>query len=70
MSAEQAGPAWTVRGNPSDEELAAVVTVLSTRSTPEPKAPPEQAGGSGWSAYWRGVRKPLVHGPGAWRGWP
>ncbi len=54
-----------VKGNPTAEELAAVLAVLSaaqgSATSPEPSAP------SGWSAYWRSVRAPLVAGPGAWR---
>jgi hypothetical protein len=54
-----------VRGNPTDEELAALVTVLALsrrRSAPEPTTRP-----SGWSAYWRTVRAPISPGPHAWR---
>ena len=54
-----------VRGNPTDEEVAALVTVLALtgrRSEPEPPARP-----SGWSAYWRSVRAPIIPGPDAWR---
>ena len=54
-----------VRGNPTDEELAALVTVLTLagrRSEPEPAPRP-----SGWSAYWRTVRAPISPGPNAWR---
>ena len=54
-----------VRGSPTDEELAALVTVLtlsSRRSEPEPTSRP-----SGWSAYWRSVRAPISPGPHAWR---
>jgi hypothetical protein len=52
------------RGNPTDEELAAVVAVLlSQPAPPEPAVAPA----SGWSAYWRSVRAPVQPGPGAWR---
>ena len=67
-AAQTSEPAWVVRGNPTDEELAAVLLVLSARRAPEP-APAERPRSTGWSAYWRGVRTPLVHGPGAWRAW-
>ena len=52
------------RGNPTDEELAALVAVLLTRPAP---ATPAVAAASGWSAYWRSVRAPVQPGPGAWR---
>ena len=54
-----------VKGSPTEEELAALVTVFSLRqntTTAEPR--PRQ---SGWSAYWRSVRAPVQPGPGAWR---
>ena len=54
-----------VKGSPTDEEVAALVTVLtlaSRRSEPEPDTRP-----SGWSAYWRTVRAPITPGPNAWR---
>jgi hypothetical protein len=54
-----------VKGSPTDEELAALVTVLTLarrRSEPDPAPRP-----SGWSAYWRSVRAPISPGPNAWR---
>jgi hypothetical protein len=59
-----------VRGNPSPEEIAAVVAVLAARL--------EQAGGagvatagraarSGWSARPAMMRGPLPRGAGGWR---
>ena len=54
-----------VKGHPTDEELAALVTVLrlsSRRPEPEPATRP-----SGWSAYWRTVRAPISPGANAWR---
>ena len=53
------------RGNPTDEELAALVAVLLTR--PTASAEPTVGAASGWSAYWRSVRAPVQPGPGAWR---
>ena len=61
-------PRFTVtRGNPTDEELAALVTVLSTLAdrSAEPTLP--TATGSGWARYWRRARSPLHPGPGAWQ---
>jgi hypothetical protein len=54
-----------VKGDPTAEELAAVVAVLSAGRSSQP--PVEPSAPSGWSAYWRSVRAPLVAGPGAWR---
>jgi hypothetical protein len=53
-----------VRGDPTAEELAALVTVLVTRSgeTAEPAR-----GRSAWNDPARLVRRPLGHGPGGWR---
>ena len=65
--AEQPAPAFSVvRGNPTDEELAAVWVVLASRPAAAPSGParPES---SGWSAYWRAVGAPLAPGPSAWR---
>ncbi len=55
-----------VRGNPTDEEVAALVAVLSTvRAEPPPEPAPVPR--SAWSDRRRLVREPLAHGPGAWR---
>ncbi|HYP45130.1 MAG TPA: acyl-CoA carboxylase subunit epsilon [Propionibacteriaceae bacterium] len=58
-----------VRGTPTDEELAALVAVLSARTGAGQTGagPAEPPTTSGWSAYWRAVRAPLRPGPGAWR---
>lgn len=58
-----------VKGNPTPEEFAALVAVISAklraaagdssaRGTPSP---------SPWAAYWRRARQPLRPGPHAWR---
>ena len=51
-----------VRGNPTPEELAALIAVISTRggAVEEPPAPR-----SLWAAPV--LRRPLSPGPGAWR---
>jgi hypothetical protein len=54
-----------VKGSPTDEELAALVAVLSLRSGGEASESEPQP--SGWSAYWRSVRAPVQPGPEAWR---
>jgi hypothetical protein len=55
-----------VKGSPTEDELAAVMTVLTTRlggQRQENQTPAR----SGWSAYWRSVRSPIQPGPSAWR---
>lgn len=57
-----------IKGNPTDEELAALVTVLAARAQAVQAAnaerPPRR---SAWSDRVRTLRQPLPHGPGAWR---
>jgi hypothetical protein len=55
-----------VRGHPTEEEVAALLVVLSSRAFAEPTTttPPTA---SGWASYARGVRAPLLPGPGAWQ---
>ena len=52
-----------VRGNPTPEELAALIAVVSTRGGVVVEEPP--APRSLWAAPV--LRKPLSPGPGAWR---
>ncbi|WP_065960625.1 acyl-CoA carboxylase subunit epsilon [Curtobacterium sp. UCD-KPL2560] len=59
-----------VAGEPSPEELAAVVTVLQRQAdeaaalgAAEVAVSPR----SGWEVSARGLRRPLDHGPGAWQ---
>jgi hypothetical protein len=60
-----------VRGEPSDEELAALTVVLAAVAAPEsaPEAPPAR---SRWSDPAVRFRTPLHPSPGAWRTstWP
>lgn len=63
-------------GNPTDEEIAAIVAVLTARSAARPaESEPLHHGNreGGWAAYWRTVGAPLQPGPGSWqaavRGW-
>jgi hypothetical protein len=53
-----------VRGDPTPEEVAALVAVLGSLGGPPP-APSVRA--SEWSAHHRQVRRTLPHGPGGWR---
>ena len=53
-----------VRGNPTPEELAALVAVVASRggaAEPEPTPP------SLWASRAAGLRRPLWPGRGAWR---
>gem|GEM_PF-632309 len=54
-----------VRGDPSPEELGALVAVLAARSAAAPPAPTARAV-RGWGPRAGGVRSPLAAGPGAW----
>ena len=54
-----------VRGQPTPEELAALVVVLSAQPPAEVPAPPTRP--SGWADRGSAIRAPLVPGPGAWR---
>jgi hypothetical protein len=57
-----------VRGNPSAEQIAAVVAVLSARTRsagPEPSR--GESGRNGWSARSRLLREPIMRTPGGWR---
>lgn len=61
-----------VRGNPSADEIAALVTVLTAVSRPAPVAGPAETVPaetvrSEWGAKSRMMRAPLRRGPGAWR---
>jgi len=56
---------WLVSGNPTPEELAAAVAVLSAQPAPVEDEPAPVT--SRWSARAEQLRKPLPHGPGAWR---
>jgi hypothetical protein len=56
-----------VSGNPSAEDVAAVVAVLSARLRPAGATGAGQATRSRWSARSRQLRAPLLRGPGAWR---
>ena len=69
MSAPEAGSAGpllrVVRGDPTPEELAALVAVLVTRAVPA--APSPAPARSAWVDRARYLRGPLPHGSGAWR---
>jgi Acyl-CoA carboxylase epsilon subunit len=55
-----------VRGDPTPEEIAALVAVLTARARAATRPAPH-AQRSAWSDPSRRARRPLPHGPGAWR---
>jgi hypothetical protein len=59
-------PLFTVvKGQPTDEELAALIVVFSSvNSTAGSEG---GARTSGWSSYWRSVPRSFHPGPDAWR---
>ncbi len=54
-----------VRGDPTPEELAALVAVLAARSTGAPDPAPEPR--SLWRDHAARLRAPLLPGAGSWR---
>ncbi|MBT2503063.1 acyl-CoA carboxylase subunit epsilon [Curtobacterium sp. ISL-83] len=58
-----------VSGQPSPEELAAVIAVLQRQAdeaAANGRAPVTESPRSGWDVSARGLRRPLEHGHGAW----
>jgi Acyl-CoA carboxylase epsilon subunit len=53
-----------VKGDPTPEELAALVAVVAARAAASAEPPP--AAPSGWADRAAAVRRPLAVGPGAW----
>ena len=71
-SADDQQPVFSVvKGSPTEDELAAVMTVLTTRFARPGRerqgAENATSARTGWSAYWRSVRSPIQPGPSAWR---
>lgn len=56
------------KGNPTDEEVAAAVTVLSLALAPRPnpRAAADRPLAGGWRSYWRVMRHDHRPGRGAW----
>ena len=65
MTAEPEVAFSVVKGAPTDEEVAALVTVLTLAG--RSAEPATETRPSGWAAYWRTVRAPIIPGPDAWR---
>ncbi|GGJ73984.1 acyl-CoA carboxylase subunit epsilon [Streptomyces brasiliensis] len=53
-----------VRGNPTPEELAAVVAVLHVAGTATPASSPRRP--SAWTSHRLLLRTPYAHGPIGW----
>ena len=69
MSSDEPAPQpqlRVVRGEPTPEELAALVSVLAARAAGSPAAV-EPPAPSAWASREAGLRRPLHAGPGAWR---
>ena len=57
-----------VRGQPTDEEAAALAVVLAAKLAARPaRGRAERAAVGGWADRARAMRAPLTQGPGAWR---
>jgi hypothetical protein len=56
-----------VKGNPTPEEIAAVVTVIAARAAAVPAPQADTGRASNWATYWRNARTPFHPGPGQWR---
>jgi len=56
-----------VRGQPTDEELAAVLMVITAQATASSLAAKREQLRSEWNAAHRSVRKSFEHGAGTWR---
>lgn len=66
---EAATPAFTVtKGNPTDEEIGAAMTVLAIALAPRPnpRAASDRPVVGGWNSYHRVTRREHITGPGAW----
>ena len=61
-----AAPVLTViRGDATAEEIAALVAVLAAKASARPA--PRELRVPGWASRPAMLRRPLSHGPGAWR---
>ena len=61
-------PAIEITGSATDEELAALVTVLrAVMAEGKLQAADDRPLAGGWKSYYRTVRNPLAYGRDAWR---
>ncbi|GAA0393939.1 hypothetical protein GCM10009530_51740 [Microbispora corallina] len=56
-----------IRGDATPEETAALVAAIAARSASGRPRPAPAAAAGRWRDPARGMRRPLTHGPGAWR---
>jgi Acyl-CoA carboxylase epsilon subunit len=56
-----------VRGQPTDEEAAALAVVLAAKLAARPAQGRRPRAAGGWADRARALRTPLTPGPGAWR---
>ncbi|HUQ55964.1 acyl-CoA carboxylase subunit epsilon [Lentzea sp.] len=56
-----------VKGTPDDYELAALTAVVAGLASASQPAEDKPARRSEWANHARRTRRPLQHGPGAWR---
>ena len=63
--APPAAPAIVVRGDATPVQLAALVAVLSAASGGD--EPASDGSASAWATRTAAMRRPVSHGPGAWR---
>ena len=69
-TASEAGSAAVLRvvkGDPTPEDLAALVAVVAARASAVPAAAPSTDRASDWATYWRHAKRPLHPGPNRWR---
>ncbi|MFI5709847.1 acyl-CoA carboxylase subunit epsilon [Kribbella sp. NPDC051620] len=56
------------KGDPTPEELAALLAVITARSAAAPADSSRTTDrASDWATYWRNHTRPLHPGPGRWR---
>ncbi|GGU64872.1 acyl-CoA carboxylase subunit epsilon [Lentzea flava] len=67
MSADQKPLLRVVKGDPDDYQLAALTAVIAGLAAAAPSSEDKPAARSEWANPARRMRRPLQHGPGAWR---
>ena len=63
---EARSPLFVIRGDASDEEVAALSAVLQAVAVGASASGPARRPRPEWSAPRRSHRRPLSHGPGGW----
>ncbi len=63
------GEVQVTKGEPTDEELGALLAVLMAAGRPIPaqRDTDDRPIAGGWKSYWRTVRRPVAPGREAWR---